>query len=54
MGWALWNFRGSFGIFDSGRDDIQYESFYGHQLDRKMLTLLATLPSKMIGVGKPH
>ena len=40
MGWALWNFRGSFGILDSARDDIQYESFHGHQLDRKMLTLL--------------
>ena len=40
MGWALWNFRGSFGILDSGRDDVQYESFHGHQLDRKMLTLL--------------
>lgn len=40
MGWALWNFHGSFGILDSGRDDVQYELFDGHQLDRKMLTLL--------------
>lgn len=39
-GWALWNFRGSFGILDSQRDDVQYEEFHGHQLDRKMLDLL--------------
>jgi aryl-phospho-beta-D-glucosidase BglC (GH1 family) len=39
-GWALWNFRGSFGILDSQRDDVQYEQFQGHQLDRKMLDLL--------------
>ena len=39
-GWALWNFRGSFGVFDSGRDDVAYEDFHGHQLDRKMLELL--------------
>ncbi len=39
-GWALWNFRGSFGILDSQREDVQYEEFQGHQLDRKMLDLL--------------
>lgn len=39
-GWALWNFRGSFGILDSGRKDVAYESFRGHQLDRAMLELL--------------
>lgn len=39
-GWALWNFRGSFGILDSGRSDIAYEDFHGHKLDRKMLDLL--------------
>jgi len=39
-GWALWNFRGSFGILDSRRTDIEYENFRGHQLDRKMLELL--------------
>ncbi len=39
-GWAMWNFRGSFGILDSGRDDVAYESFRGHQLDRAMLELL--------------
>ena len=39
-GYALWNFRGSFGIMDSGRTDIEYEDFAGHKLDRKMLQLL--------------
>jgi endoglucanase len=40
IGLALWNFRGSFGILDSGRTDIQYEDFQGHKLDRKLLSLL--------------
>ncbi|MBT3380623.1 MAG: cellulase family glycosylhydrolase [Lentisphaerae bacterium] len=39
-GWALWNFRGSFGILDSGREDVEYESYQGHKLDRKMLDIL--------------
>jgi len=39
-GWALWNFRGTFGILDSGRKDVTYEPFEGHQLDRKYLELL--------------
>ncbi|MBI4584683.1 MAG: cellulase family glycosylhydrolase [Planctomycetes bacterium] len=39
-GWALWNFRGAFGILDSQRKDVRYESFRGRQLDRKMLDLL--------------
>lgn len=39
-GWSLWNLRGSFGIVDSGRDDVQYEEFKGHALDRAMLELL--------------
>jgi aryl-phospho-beta-D-glucosidase BglC (GH1 family) len=39
-GWALWNFRGPFGILDSGREDVEYEDFHGHKLDRKMLALL--------------
>ncbi len=39
-GWALWNFRGSFGILDSGRTDVAYEEFHGHKLDRKLLSLL--------------
>ena len=40
LGWALWNFRGSFGILDSGRKDVDYEDYQGHKLDRKMLQLL--------------
>jgi hypothetical protein len=36
----MWNFRGSFGILDSGRQDVQYEEFRGHKLDRKLLELL--------------
>ncbi len=40
LGWTLWNLRGSFGILDSGRDDVAYEDFYGHKLDRKMLEVL--------------
>ncbi|MDM7460071.1 MAG: cellulase family glycosylhydrolase [bacterium] len=39
-GWALWNFRGSFGILDSDRADVAYEPWRGHQLDRAMLRLL--------------
>jgi endoglucanase len=40
FGWALWNFRGSFGVLDSGRPDVTYEEWNGHQLDRRMLQLL--------------
>ena len=39
-GWAMWNLRGSFGILDSQREDVSYENFHGHWLDRKMLELL--------------
>lgn len=41
-GWAMWNFRGSFGILDSGRKDMNYEDFNGHKLDREMLELIKT------------
>ena len=40
LGWALWNLRGRFGILDSGREDVAYDDFRGHKLDRKMLELL--------------
>ena len=40
IGWGLWNFRGDFGLLDSGRTDVEYEDFHGHQLDRKLLDLL--------------
>jgi endoglucanase len=39
-GWAMWNLRGGFGVVDSGRGDVAYEDFHGHQLDRRMLELL--------------
>jgi endoglucanase len=40
IGFALWNFRGDFGVLDSGRKDVAYEDWYGHKLDRKYLELL--------------
>jgi len=40
FGWALWNFRGAFGVLDSNRKDVNYEEFKGHKLDRRMLELL--------------
>jgi endoglucanase len=40
IGYALWNFRGAFGILDSQRKDVDYQSWHGHQLDRKLLDLL--------------
>ena len=42
-GWALWNFRGSFGVIDSERADVQYQSWRGHKLDRPMLELLQAM-----------
>lgn len=40
IGYSLWNFRGSFGILDSGRADIEYEDWHGHKLDRQLLAML--------------
>jgi len=40
IGFALWNFRGAFGVLDSGRKDIAYEDWHGHRLDRALLKLL--------------
>jgi endoglucanase len=39
-GWSLWELRGSFGVLDSQRADVEYEDFRGYRLDREMLTLL--------------
>lgn len=39
-GWSMWNLRGPFGVLDSDRSDVTYESLGGHLLDRKMLELL--------------
>lgn len=40
IGYALWNFRGDFGILDSGRKDVNYTDWHGHKLDGKLLDLL--------------
>ncbi|MGA8490373.1 MAG: cellulase family glycosylhydrolase [Terriglobales bacterium] len=39
-GWALWNFRGPFGILDTEREGTKFEDWHGHQLDRALLNLL--------------
>ena len=39
-GFALWNFRGPFGVVDTERPGTKFESWHGHQLDRALLTLL--------------
>jgi len=39
-GWALWNFRGQFGIVDTGRPGTDFKDFHGHKLDYKLLDLL--------------
>lgn len=40
IGYSLWEFRGSFGVLDSGRTDVKYEDWHGHKLDRALLDLL--------------
>jgi len=40
IGYALWNFRGDFGILDSRRADVEYQDWHGHKLDAKLLELL--------------
>ena len=39
-GWALWGLYGASGILDSERDDVDYEEYRGHKLDRRLLDLL--------------
>ena len=39
-GWALWNFRGPFGVLDTERGGTKFEDWHGHQLDRPLLSLL--------------
>jgi endoglucanase len=39
-GFALWNFRGPFGVLDTERPGTKYEDWKGHKLDRELLTLL--------------
>jgi hypothetical protein len=40
IGYALWNFRGDFGLLDSRREDVEYQDWHGHKLDAKLLELL--------------
>jgi len=40
IGFALWSFVGNFGVLNSGRPDVDYEDWYGYQLDRKLLDLI--------------
>lgn len=40
IGYALWNFRGPFGVLDSGRKDVAYQPWHGHALDADLLKLL--------------
>jgi aryl-phospho-beta-D-glucosidase BglC (GH1 family) len=40
IGFALWEFVGSFGVINSGRTDVAYEDWHGQKLDRKLLDLL--------------
>jgi hypothetical protein len=32
-GWALWNFRGPFGVLDTDRPGTKFENWQGHQLE---------------------
>jgi endoglucanase len=40
IGFAIWEFRGDFGVINSRREDVQYEDWHGQKLDRKLLELL--------------
>jgi aryl-phospho-beta-D-glucosidase BglC (GH1 family) len=40
IGFAIWEFRGDFGILNSRREDVAYEDWHGQKLDRKLLELL--------------
>ena len=39
-GWALWNFRGPFGVLDTERRGTRFQDWHGHLLDRPLLDLL--------------
>jgi endoglucanase len=41
LGWAMWNFRGPFGIINTGREEFHSETLRnGDQLDRQLLDLV--------------
>jgi hypothetical protein len=39
-GYALWNFRGAFGIVEHGRPGAKYECVAGYHVDRALLDLI--------------
>jgi endoglucanase len=39
-GFALWNFRGPFGVLDTERPGTNYKDWHGHKLDSALLTVL--------------
>ena len=43
IGFALWNLRGSFGVIDSKRQDVSYETVRGLPVDTRMLELLRSI-----------
>ncbi len=45
-GFALWNFRGPFGVMDTERRGTKFEDWHGHKLDRPLLTLLQSKVKK--------
>jgi aryl-phospho-beta-D-glucosidase BglC (GH1 family) len=54
VGWALWNFSGSFGILNSDRIDCNYEIYQGNKLDREMLDALTSLETKIVDSPKEN
>lgn len=40
IGYALWNFKGAFGVVNSGREDVDYVTVDGYKTDKKLLELL--------------
>jgi len=40
IGYALWNFRGDFGILNSRRQDVEYQDWHGQKLDTELLELV--------------
>ena len=39
-GYAMWNFKGPFGIIDHGREGARYENINGLNVDRDLLDLM--------------
>ncbi len=40
VGFALWHLRGSMGVMDTERDDVDYVDYRGHKLDKQLLDLM--------------